>query len=114
MENALGNNSINCNVPPAFKRAKLECIRLLANSLTRLSSFAHLAITARSVLQNREKVKKVHDDFLIFCRIYWFNKNIMGSFLNLISSFYSTFSSFKHASNSFRGSDFFSRIKNKR
>ncbi|CAK5083935.1 unnamed protein product [Meloidogyne enterolobii] len=66
MENALGggnNSNLNYLIPPAFKKAKLECIRLLANSLTRLSSFVHLAITARSVLQNKEQVKKVHDDF---------------------------------------------------
>ncbi|KAL7073075.1 hypothetical protein ACQ4LE_008310, partial [Meloidogyne hapla] len=63
MENALGGGGNNCFIPPSFKKAKLECIRLLANSLTRSSSFAHLAITARSVLQDREKVKKVHDDF---------------------------------------------------
>nr|CAD2165897.1 unnamed protein product [Meloidogyne enterolobii] len=61
LESDLCNNLRNFG--KTFKKAKLECIRLLANSLTRLSSFVHLAITARSVLQNREQVKKVHDDF---------------------------------------------------
>ncbi|KAF7635123.1 RFX-type winged-helix domain-containing protein [Meloidogyne graminicola] len=62
MENALGNNN-NLIIPQIFKKLKLECISLLANSLTRLSSFAHLAITARNVLQDKEKVKNLYEDF---------------------------------------------------
>jgi hypothetical protein len=58
MEKALGPMA-----PMGLRRARLATVRLLANSLTRLSSFAHLAITARNVLQNEQQVQQMHDDF---------------------------------------------------
>uniref|UniRef100_A0A183CDK7 Transcription factor n=1 Tax=Globodera pallida TaxID=36090 RepID=A0A183CDK7_GLOPA len=58
MAKALGDGA-----PSALRELKLAGVRLLSNAFTRLSSVAHLAITAREVLHSDEQMAQMHADF---------------------------------------------------
>uniref|UniRef100_A0A183CDK8 3'-5' exonuclease domain-containing protein n=1 Tax=Globodera pallida TaxID=36090 RepID=A0A183CDK8_GLOPA len=49
--------------PSALRELKFAGVRLLSNAFTRLSSVAHLAITAREVLHSDEQMSQMHADF---------------------------------------------------
>lgn len=50
-------------VPARLREVKLACARLLANTITRLSAHAHLALTAREVLHSDEQMGQMNADF---------------------------------------------------
>ncbi|KAI1720313.1 RFX DNA-binding domain-containing protein [Ditylenchus destructor] len=54
------------NAPSAIKKSKLESIRLLSNTLTRYTCFNHLTSAAKSVLENKEQIAQMYNDF---CRV---------------------------------------------
>uniref|UniRef100_A0A914I8B8 RFX-type winged-helix domain-containing protein n=1 Tax=Globodera rostochiensis TaxID=31243 RepID=A0A914I8B8_GLORO len=58
MAKALGDGA-----PSALRELKLAGVRLLSNAITRLSSVAHLAVTAREVLHSDEQMAQMHADF---------------------------------------------------
>uniref|UniRef100_A0A915D6S4 RFX-type winged-helix domain-containing protein n=1 Tax=Ditylenchus dipsaci TaxID=166011 RepID=A0A915D6S4_9BILA len=51
------------NAPINVKQSKLASVRLLANSLTRYTSFNHLADAVRAVLKNKEQINQMYTDF---------------------------------------------------
>ncbi|KAL3098449.1 hypothetical protein niasHS_003802 [Heterodera schachtii] len=55
--------ALGAAAPSALRELKLAGVRLLSNAITRLSSVAHLAVTAREVLQSDEQMEQMHADF---------------------------------------------------
>lgn len=59
------------NATTEIKNVKLSLVQLLANALTRYTSFNHLANAARAVLNNKEQINQMYNDFCKY--VYFFN-----------------------------------------
>lgn len=55
-----------------IKSLKLSLVQLLANALTRYTSFNHLTNAARAVLNNKEQIIQMYNDFCKYVHIFWF------------------------------------------